>query len=76
VTHDGGAYSDADKGRPMSPAVKSLEEFEDLVRDAMDPLPEWAAPIHEELAVLVEDRRHRQPLAQGPPCSACIAGFP
>ncbi len=39
----------------MSLVTMSHEEFEDLVRDAMDTLPEWTAPILEELAVLVED---------------------
>ena len=39
----------------MSPVAMSHEEFEGLVRDAMDTLPEWTAPILEELAVLVED---------------------
>ncbi|NYI41804.1 metallopeptidase family protein [Demequina lutea] len=39
----------------MSPVPMSHEEFEDLVRDAMDSLPDWTAPILQELAVLVED---------------------
>ena len=39
----------------MSRIAMSHEEFEDLVRDAMDTLPEWTVPILEELAVLVED---------------------
>ncbi len=39
----------------MSPVAMSHEEFEDLVRDALDSLPEWTAPILDELAVLVED---------------------
>ncbi len=33
----------------------SHEEFEALVRDAMDALPEWTVPTLEEIAVLVED---------------------
>ncbi len=42
-------------GGPVSRIEMSHEEFEDLVRDAMDSLPEWTVPILEELAVLVED---------------------
>lgn len=33
----------------------SHEEFEDLVRDALDALPEWTVPTLAEIAVLVED---------------------
>ncbi len=33
----------------------SHEEFEGLVREAMDALPEWTEPMLNELAVLVED---------------------
>ncbi len=33
----------------------SHEEFEDLVRDALDALPEWTEPTLAEIAVLVED---------------------
>lgn len=39
----------------MSPVAMRHEEFEDLVRDALDALPDWTAPIVDELAVLVED---------------------
>jgi predicted Zn-dependent protease with MMP-like domain len=39
----------------MSRVTMSHEEFEGLVRDAMDTLPEWTVPLLEELAVLVED---------------------
>ncbi len=39
----------------MSPVVMSHEEFEGLVRDAMDALPDWTTPMLEEVAVLVED---------------------
>jgi len=35
--------------------VMSHEEFEGLVGDAMDALPEWTVPTLEEIAVLVED---------------------
>ncbi len=39
----------------MSRITMSHEEFEGLVRDAMDALPEWTIPTLEEFAVLVED---------------------
>lgn len=39
----------------MSRVEMSHEEFEGLVSDAMDALPEWTAPILAEIAVLVED---------------------
>ncbi len=39
----------------MNRIAISHEEFEDLVRDALDTLPEWTVPMLEELAVLVED---------------------
>jgi len=39
----------------MSHITMSHEEFEGLVRDALDALPEWTAPILSEMAVLVED---------------------
>ncbi len=39
----------------MTPVEMSHSEFEELVRDALDALPEWTAPIVSEIAVLVED---------------------
>jgi len=39
----------------MTRVTMSHEEFETLVRDAMDALPDWTAPILGEMAVLVED---------------------
>ena len=39
----------------MSRIEMSHDEFEDLVRDAMDALPEWTMPMVGEMAVLVED---------------------
>ena len=39
----------------MNPVEMSHSEFEELVRDALDALPEWTAPIVSEIAVLVED---------------------
>ncbi len=39
----------------MNHVVMSHEEFEGLVGDAMDALPEWTVPTLEEIAVLVED---------------------
>lgn len=39
----------------MSRVEMEHEEFEDLVRDALDSLPEWTVPILNEIAVLVED---------------------
>lgn len=33
----------------------SSDAFEELVRDAMDALPDWTAPFVEEIAVLVRD---------------------
>lgn len=39
----------------MNHVTMSHEEFEGLVRDAMDALPEWTAPRLGEMAVLVED---------------------
>ena len=39
----------------MSHITMSHEEFEGLVRDAMDALPDWTMPILGEMAVLVED---------------------
>jgi predicted Zn-dependent protease with MMP-like domain len=39
----------------MSHVRMSHEKFEGLVREAMDSLPEWTAPILGKMAVLVED---------------------
>lgn len=39
----------------MSRIAMSHEDFEGLVRDAMDALPGWTVPTLEEIAVLVED---------------------
>jgi len=39
----------------MSPAEMSSNAFEEIVRDAMDALPDWTAPLVEEIAVLVRD---------------------
>lgn len=40
----------------MASVVMPHEEFEGLVRDALDALPDWMAPYLAEIAVLVEDR--------------------
>lgn len=40
----------------MDAAAVPAEVFDDLVRDAMDVLPDWVAPILDEMVVTVEDR--------------------
>jgi predicted Zn-dependent protease with MMP-like domain len=39
----------------MARVTMPREEFEGLVRDALDALPDWTAPYLAEIAVLVED---------------------
>ncbi len=39
----------------MSPVQMAAQEFEGLVADALDALPEWTVPFLEEIAVLVRD---------------------
>ncbi|MCV2394728.1 metallopeptidase family protein [Actinotalea sp. M2MS4P-6] len=39
----------------MSPVRMTSEEFEGLVTDALDALPEWTTPLLDEIAVLVRD---------------------
>ena len=39
----------------MTPVQMPAEQFEELVRDALDALPEWTEPYLQEIAVLVRD---------------------
>ena len=39
----------------MDPSLVPREQFEDMVRDALDALPDWMLPTIQETAVLVED---------------------
>ncbi len=39
----------------MAGVDMSSEDFEALVRDALDALPDWTAPLLDEIAVLVRD---------------------
>ena len=39
----------------MDPSLVDPKDFEGMVSDALDRLPEWTAPIVREIAVLVED---------------------
>ncbi len=39
----------------MSPVTMSSDAFEERVRDALDALPDWTAPVVAEIVVLVRD---------------------
>ncbi|MFC4855867.1 metallopeptidase family protein [Actinophytocola glycyrrhizae] len=41
----------------MDPRLMPPEEFEPLVVDALDALPDWVVPIVAEIAVIVEDEQ-------------------
>ena len=56
----------------MQPDSVSVEEFEAMVVDAMDSLPEFVAPMMREIAVLVEDE---QPLAERKPGQLLLGVF-
>ncbi|WP_166664378.1 metallopeptidase family protein [Actinophytocola oryzae] len=60
----------------MDPRLMPPEEFEPLVVDALDALPEWVVPIVSEIVVLVEDQ---QPAAEATPGVMLLGlyrGFP
>lgn len=60
----------------MSPVQMGVEAFEDLVRDALDALPEWTAPVLEEIAVLVRDQPGPGATAPGTTLLGIFRGFP
>lgn len=53
-----------------------LEDFEDLVRDALDALPGWTAPVLEEIAVLVRDQPEPGATAPGTTLLGLFRGIP
>ncbi|HEV7712540.1 MAG TPA: metallopeptidase family protein [Asanoa sp.] len=60
----------------MDPRLMPPEEFEPLVVDALDALPDWVIPIVAEIAVIVEDE---QPAAEARPGVMLLGlyrGFP
>ncbi|MCB2174904.1 MAG: metallopeptidase family protein [Actinomycetales bacterium] len=60
----------------MSPVQMAAETFEDLVRDALDALPDWTAPVLEEIAVLVRDQPEPGAAAPGTTLLGIFRGFP
>ena len=58
------------------PTQMSSQDFEDLVRDALDALPDWTAPFLEEIAVLVEDRPPQDATPPGTTLLGLYRGIP
>jgi predicted Zn-dependent protease with MMP-like domain len=60
----------------MGPVTMAAETFEDLVRDALDALPEWTAPVLDEIAVLVRDEPEPGSTAPGTTLLGVFRGYP
>ena len=60
----------------MSPVQMSIEAFDELVRDAIDALPDWTAPFVAELAVLVHDQPEPGTTRPGTTLLGLFHGFP
>ncbi len=56
----------------MDPALVPLEEFEGMVVDALDTLPDWLTPLLSEIAVLVHDD---PPPGSAPPGQTLLGVF-
>jgi predicted Zn-dependent protease with MMP-like domain len=56
----------------MDPDAVPVDEFEAMVVDALDSLPEWVLPVVEEIAVLVEEE---QPASERQPGVALLGLF-
>lgn len=59
----------------MDETLVPAETFEQLVRDAIDALPDWVAPLVDEMAVTVEDLPHES-LPPGHTLLGLYRGFP
>jgi predicted Zn-dependent protease with MMP-like domain len=54
----------------------SVEQFEELVRDALDALPDWTTPYLDEIAVLVRDEPDAGTTRQGTTLLGLFRGIP
>jgi predicted Zn-dependent protease with MMP-like domain len=60
----------------MDPGSVSLDDFEAMVVDAMDSLPDWVIPVVAEIAVLVEDDQRPEDKRPGVLCLGLYRGIP
>ncbi len=63
-------------GDGVAPVQMSSEEFDDLVRDALDALPDWMSPLLAEIAVLVEDEPEPGAAPRGMTLLGLFRGIP
>ncbi len=62
--------------RVVDPTLMPMEEFEPLVVDALDALPDWVHPVVAEIAVLVEDEQPAAEARPGVMLLGVFRGFP
>jgi predicted Zn-dependent protease with MMP-like domain len=60
----------------MDPSLMPPEEFEPLVVDALDALPDWVIPVVSEIAVIVEDEQSAADARPGVMLLGLYRGFP
>ena len=60
----------------MDPSLMPREEFEPLVVEALDALPDWVMPIVSEIVVLVEDEQPAAEASPGVMLLGLYRGFP
>lgn len=60
----------------MDPSLMPPEEFEPLVVDALDALPDWVIPVVSEIAVIVEDEQSAAEARPGGMLLGIYRGFP
>jgi predicted Zn-dependent protease with MMP-like domain len=60
----------------MDPRLMPREEFEPLVADALDALPDWVMPVVSEIVVLVEDQQPAAEASPGVMLLGLYRGFP